>query len=203
MEIKRFVLSAYQSNCYIVVQNKKAIIIDPGDESKKVVDYIKENDLEVVLIYATHGHVDHVAGIKYFKDLYKVNTYGPKKDEIWFTNPNYNRLGYDIPIDRYIGEGDQIVLDDIIFDIYDTPGHSKGGTVLYNKDHDLCFSGDTLFRQTIGRTDLPFGDFEEIKKSIHKMYDLFADPTKVYPGHGMSTTIAFEKLNNQFVKKSV
>jgi glyoxylase-like metal-dependent hydrolase (beta-lactamase superfamily II) len=201
MEIKRFVLSMYQSNCYIVYHNKKAIIIDPGEESQKIVDFIKNNDLKVELIYATHGHVDHVAGIKYLKDIFNVKTYGPKKDEIWFTNQNYNRLGYPIPIDIYISEGDQIILDDIVFDIYDTPGHSKGGTVLFNKDLNICFSGDTLFHQTIGRTDLPFGDFDEIKASIHKMYDLFPDETKVYPGHGISTTIGFEKLHNQYVKK--
>ncbi len=201
MEIKRFVLSNYQSNCYIVYQNKKAMIIDPGDQSEKIVEFINENNLEVVFIYATHGHVDHVAGIKYFKDLYQVKTYAPKKDEIWFTNPMYNRLGYDIPVDTYISEGVQLKLDDLIFDIYDTPGHSKGGTVIYNDKHKVCFSGDTLFRQTIGRTDLPFGDFEEIKQSILKMYDLFDDQVKLYPGHGISTTIGFEKVNNMYVKK--
>ncbi|MCD4826582.1 MAG: MBL fold metallo-hydrolase [Acholeplasmataceae bacterium] len=201
MEIKRFVLSNYQSNCYIVYQNKKAMIIDPGDQSEKIVEYINENNLEVVFIYATHGHVDHVAGIKYFKDLYQVKTYAPKKDEIWFTNPMYNRLGYDIPVDTYISEGVQLKLDDLIFDIYDTPGHSKGGTVIYNDKYKVCFSGDTLFRQTIGRTDLPFGNFEEIKQSILKMYDLFDDQVKLYPGHGISTTIGFEKVNNMYVKK--
>jgi glyoxylase-like metal-dependent hydrolase (beta-lactamase superfamily II) len=183
-----------------VYHNKEAIIIDPGEESQKVVDFIKNNNLKVVLIYATHGHVDHVAGIKNLKEIFNAKTYGPKKDEIWFTHPNYNRLGYQIPIDQYISEGDQITLGDIAFDIYDTPGHSKGGTVLYNQKYNICFSGDTLFHQTIGRTDLPFGDFNEINESILKMYRLFPDDTKVYPGHGISTTIGFEKMHNQYIK---
>ena len=200
MKIKRFILSAYQSNCYIVYKNNQAIIIDPGEESQDVINFVIENQLEVTAIYATHGHVDHVAGIKSLKDKFNVVTYGPKKDMMWFDKPPYNQLGYQIPIDHFIEEGDQIFLDDIVFDIYETPGHSKGGTVLYNPKLQVCFSGDTIFYTTIGRTDLPFGNFDEIKLSILKMYKLFPDETKIYPGHGRGTTIGFEKQNNQFVK---
>ncbi len=201
MKIKSFVLGNYRSNCYIVYQNQKALIIDPGYESLDVLNFIKDNNLEVVSIYATHGHIDHVGGIKQLKDLFKGKTYAPLKDKIWFIDPPYNQLGYNIPIDEYVGEGDQIIIDDIVFDIYDTPGHSKGGTVLYNDKYQICFSGDTIFYSTIGRTDLPFGDFEEIKKSILKLYNLFPNETKLYPGHGQTTTIGYEKLYNQFVKK--
>lgn len=201
MKIKSFVLSVYKSNCYIVYKERKAIVIDPGEESQKVIDFILENKLKVIAIYATHGHIDHVAGIKNLKEKFNAPTYGPEKDKIWFEKPPYNTLGYVIPIDTFINEGDQIILDDLVFDVYDTPGHSQGGTVLYNIDHNICFSGDTLFHSTIGRTDLPFGSFDQIKTSILKMYNLFADDTRVYPGHGGMTSIGFEKQYNQFVRK--
>lgn len=201
MKVKVFTLGNYRSNCYIVYKNQKALVIDPGYESNEVVDFIKSNNLNIVAIYATHGHVDHVGGIRQLKEIFNAKTYAPLKDKVWLNDSVYNQVGYPIPIDEYIGEGTQLFLDDLVFEVFETPGHSKGGTVLYNSVHNICFSGDTLFYTTIGRTDLPFSSFEEIKASIHKIYDLFPDNTKVYPGHGQATSIGFEKIYNQFVKK--
>lgn len=199
MQIKTFVLSEYMSNCYLLYRNQEAIIIDPGAESQVVVDFIKEKQLTVKAIYATHGHIDHVGGIRFLKNRFKCPTYAPKKDHVWFHETPYNRLGYQIPIDHFVGEGDTLTLDNDVFTIYETPGHSEGGTVLYQPNLNICFSGDTLFRRSVGRTDLPFGNFQQLEQSILKMYRLFPEDTIVYPGHGPTTTIGDEKRQNPFV----
>jgi len=200
MKIKSFTLGAYRSNCYIVYHNQKAIIIDPGYESDEITQFLSENQLDLIAIYATHGHIDHVGGIKKLKALYNPKVYAPKKDEIWMTDSIYNRVGHIIPVDEYIEEGFILSLDNYQFIVYETPGHTQGGTILYNEDEHICFSGDTLFYETIGRTDLPFSDFSEIRKSIEKMYDLLPDKTELYPGHGRTTTIGHEKKHNMFIK---
>lgn len=200
MKIKVFTLGTFRSNCYIVYQNQQAIIIDPGYDSDEVITFITENHLNVTAIYATHGHVDHVGGIKKIKDLFNPIVYAPKKDEIWMIDSIYNHVGYVVPIDEYIDEGFELFLEDYKFVVFSTPGHSEGGTILYNERENICFSGDTLFFETIGRTDLPFSDFTDMKKSVEKMYTILPDKTQLFPGHGRSTTIGHEKKHNMFIK---
>lgn len=201
MNIQKFTLGMYKSNCYIVYEKDQAIVIDPGYESDEVVNFINLNKLNIMAIYVTHGHIDHVGGVKQIKDMYQTIVYAPLKDKIWFINSNYNRLGYEIPVDDYIEEGFTINLGDKEFRVIETPGHSEGGTILCDLKNHICFSGDTLFFETIGRTDLPFSSFEAIKKSIKKMYQMLPNQTKLYPGHGRPTTIGHEKLYNMFVKE--
>ena len=201
MYIKKFVLGLYKSNCYIIYKNQNAIIIDPGYESEEVIKFIDENNLNIQAIYITHGHIDHVGGVKLLKSKYKTKVYAPLKDQIWLITSNYNRLGYEIPVDDYVEEGYILHLDDHVFEVIETPGHSLGGTILCDMQNQLCFSGDTLFFETIGRTDLPFSSFAEIEKSIKKMYKLLPNQTKLYPGHGRPTTIGHEKLYNMFIKE--
>ncbi len=200
MKIKSFTLGHYRSNCYIVYKNEHAIVIDPGYESDEVIQFINNNNLIIDAIYLTHGHVDHVGGVKKIKALYNAKVYAPKKDEIWLIDSIYNHVGYPIPVDQYVHEGFRFNLDDIEFLVIETPGHSEGGTVLYAKDASICFSGDTLFFETIGRTDLPFSNFSSIKESIEKLYEMLPDETILYPGHGTKTTIEHEKKHNMFIK---
>lgn len=201
MNIKKFILGLYKSNCYIIYENQNAIVIDPGYESDEVINYIDENKLNINAVYITHGHIDHVGGIKQIKSKYDTKIYAPLKDKIWFIQSNYNRLGYEIPVDEYVEENAKIHLEDYEFTVIETPGHSEGGTILCDLEHHMCFSGDTLFFETIGRTDLPFSSFDAIEKSIRKMYRLLPNQTKLYPGHGRPTTIGHEKLYNMFVKE--
>jgi hydroxyacylglutathione hydrolase len=200
MKIKTFTLGQFQSNCYIVYHDQEAIVIDPGYESDEVIHFIIENKLKLLAIYATHGHVDHVGGIKQLKELFNPIVYAPLKDKIWTINSIYNHVGHEIPVDQYIEEGFELYLGDYRFYVISTPGHSEGGTILYNEKEHICFSGDTIFYQTIGRTDLPFSNFSSIKTSIEKMYEILPDQTILYPGHGRTTTIAFEKKYNMFVR---
>lgn len=198
MDIMKFVLGDYRSNCYIVSENKKALIIDPGYESDEVIDYINKNQLTVEGIYLTHGHVDHVGGVKQLKEKFKTLVYAPKKDEIWFHVGPYNRWGYEIPVDIWVNDMDQLPFLGTTFTVFETPGHSQGSTVLFC-DQTL-FSGDTLFFQSIGRTDIPFSDSMTIYQSVKRIYQLFGDDVDVYPGHGKPTTIGHEKKFNPFVR---
>lgn len=198
MEIMKFVLGDIRSNCYILHNNQQAVVIDPGYESDEVVEWLKDRNLIIEAIYITHGHFDHCGGVKHLKSFFDAPVYAPVKDRIWFDLTPYNRLGYQVPIDVWVSENDTFYWLDQTFTIFDSPGHSEGGTVLYNGQ--VLFAGDTLFYQSIGRTDIPFASTETIYQSIKKLYRLFPDQTVVYPGHGRPTTIGHEKQFNPFVR---
>jgi hydroxyacylglutathione hydrolase len=198
MEIMRFSLGNLKSNCYIVHENKKAFIVDPGYESDDVVKYIKKYDLEVEAIYLTHGHFDHVGGVKQIKELFGCIVYAPIKDKIWIGKSSYNQFGYEIPVDQWVKDLDKIDLIGHTFTVYETPGHSEGSTVLHFET--ILFSGDTLFFQSIGRTDIPLSDSMSIYQSVKRIYSLFDEDVIVYPGHGKATEIGHEKKFNPFVK---
>ncbi|MCR3906561.1 MAG: MBL fold metallo-hydrolase [Tenericutes bacterium] len=199
MKIEKISLGNLRSNCYIVSEDGNALVIDPGYESQEVIDYIKTNDLKVETIYITHCHFDHIGGVKQLKEIFNPIVYAPRKDSVWIDDPKYNQLGYKTPIDVWVDEGDEISFSKKTFIVYETPGHSPGGTVLYNDK--LLFSGDTLFYQSIGRTDIPLSDSKTLYQSVKKIYDLFDDDVVVYPGHGKPTTIYHEKNNNPFIRK--
>jgi glyoxylase-like metal-dependent hydrolase (beta-lactamase superfamily II) len=199
MKVEKFALGDIKSNCYLVSINKKAWIIDPAIEAPSVIEYLKNNEIEPLGIYITHGHFDHCGGIKYIKGFYDILAYGPIKDKVWFDLTPYNRLGYEVEIDVWVEEGMIIPFLDKHFTVYETPGHSNGSTAL--AIDNLLFVGDTLFYQSVGRTDLPFASQMEIYHSIKRLYKMFPDETICYPGHGRNTTIGHEKLYNPFVRK--
>lgn len=198
MEIMRFSLGNLKSNCYILSEANQAIIIDPGYESDDVIRYINKQNLNVEAIYITHGHFDHVGGVKQLKDLFNCKVYAPIKDKIWMGKTSYNQLGYEVPVDLWVKDLDTFEALGLLFTVYETPGHSEGSTVL-SVDHVL-FSGDTLFFQSIGRTDIPLSDPQVIYRSVKRIYQLFDEDIMVYPGHGRPTDIGHEKKFNPFVR---
>ncbi len=200
MQIKRFPLGNLKSNCFIVHNNQKAYIVDPGYESQDVLDFINDNQLDVSFIYITHGHPDHIGGINFLNQFLNVPVYAPLKDQWWIDvyGPSQN---INATVTNYIKEPFDISFNGEALKVYDTPGHSEGGTVLYSKTHRYLFTGDTLFFETVGRTDIPHADKDVLVQSIKRMYDLFPEDTVVYPGHGKETSIGHEQTHNPFVRK--
>jgi len=198
MEIKKFALGDLKSNCYIIYENEKCFIVDPGYESIEVLDFIRNNQLHVEGVYLTHGHYDHIGGVNTIKALFNALVYAPKKDNMWFNKGPYNKLGYDVSVDEWVIEGKELVFLDRSFLVIETPGHSPGGTALLGEG--FIFSGDSLFYQSIGRTDLTLSDPKAIYQSIKRLYAMLDDDIVVYPGHGRSTTIGHEKKYNPFVR---
>jgi hydroxyacylglutathione hydrolase len=199
MEIVRFSLGSLRSNCYIVSDHGEALVIDPGYESDEVMKYIQKNMLSVEGIYLTHGHPDHVGGVKQIKSVYHTKVYAPIKDKIWMGKSSYNQIGYEIPVDHFVHHGDTLQWLGKTWTVYDTPGHSEGSTVLFSPG--VLFTGDTLFYESIGRTDIPLADSVHIQHSLRRILEWFEDDTVCYPGHGRSTTILHERNHNPYIKK--
>ncbi len=200
MEIISFKLGDIRTNAYIFIDQNQCFIIDPGFESSAIIEYIRNYKLEPEFIYITHGHHDHTGGVKQLKEEYHIPVYAPLKDKIWLTNTPYNYWPFEIPVDQFVVDGDEIEFMGKMFKVIETPGHSEGSTALYYPPY--LFAGDTLFFESVGRTDLPFSNYDDLKKSIiNKLYKL-PNNTIVYPGHGKETSIGYEKENNPIVNQN-
>ena len=199
MIIKSVMAGIYDANCYIVMdsKSKEAVVLDPGGDGPKLGTIIDDMGAKVKFILLTHGHVDHVGGVEYLADKYKVPFYINKIDEELMEKDN-SVYGSIRVADGYLKDGDIFKFGDKTIKVIHTPGHTKGG-VCFLID-DKCFTGDTLFQGSIGRTDFIGGDFKEIINSIKTKLLTLGDNVQVYPGHGSSSTIAFEKERNPFLE---
>ncbi len=201
--IRRFVSTLYDENTYVITLDDKAIVIDPGSSYNEVLNYIRENNLDLIALLATHAHIDHVYGVPYIKSVYDVPFYLSKEDlyVLEHTNRHYKIYIGDMEFievpypDKYVSEG-VLWIKPFKLRIIETPGHTLGSiSYLYNK---YLFTGDTIFRETIGRTDFG-GDTELLVKSIHsKIFKLSGD-TVIYPGHGEESTVGYEIRHNVYV----
>jgi glyoxylase-like metal-dependent hydrolase (beta-lactamase superfamily II) len=209
IEVKSFTFNDYQENTYLVIKDGKCIIIDPGnyydDENIEIKKFIEENSLSPLFILITHVHIDHVLGIKYLADEYLIDTYIPKSEIDFHENMiNYASM---FGFDKYDHQNNVNLIDDsskltflgIPIEILSLPGHSPGHLGFYFREDKLCFSGDVLFKNSIGRTDLPGGSYDVLIKSIKNKLFLLRDDDIVFPGHGPKTTIYEEKKNNPFL----
>lgn len=189
------------TNCYIVQDenSKETMVIDPGGEVEKIIQMLDIMEANLKYIYLTHCHADHAGGVGKLKNekggkvlIHRLDSKGLENDSISLST----YIGMEpifLEADSRIDDNDLIHIGKIEFRVIHTPGHTKGGTCLYCEQEKLLFSGDTLFRGTWGRTDLPTGSFEEIIFSITKKLMCLPDDTICYPGHGKSTKIGEEK----------
>ena len=203
MILKRIkVLTPYQmyTNVYIIQDEltKETMVVDPGAEVDKIIEMLDILNADLKYIYLTHCHGDHIGGVSELQRKKGGKILIHRFDADGLTNPDIsltNYLGIDAsfePVSR-LNDGDLLHLGDLELKVIHTPGHTKGGTSLYCKKEGFLISGDTLFRGTWGRTDLPTGSLEDIMESITKKLLVLPGKTIVYPGHGKSTMIREEK----------
>ncbi|RZD15507.1 MAG: MBL fold metallo-hydrolase [Candidatus Acidulodesulfobacterium ferriphilum] len=198
----------FEVNTYLVFNDKngkkEGFIIDPGGQEKRIDKIIKDENIDLKFILNTHCHIDHVSMDNYFKRKYGIKIIANKKDELILKNLKNQAeyLGFDfnenVVIDEYLTENNVINIGDIsILPIF-TPGHSPGSTSFLVNEKYL-FSGDTLFKSTIGRTDILGGSFDEIISSIKNKLLIIGDDIIVLPGHGETTTIGEERKYNAYL----
>ena len=210
MKIESFILGDYQTNSYVLGSSETAadcLIIDTGLEVDKLLDFLEKNELNPLALILTHGHADHIAGVPILREKFpEIKVYIHKLDAEMFTKPlhNLSMLAGSFfktePADFLIEAGDIIDQAGIKFEVIHTPGHTPGGICLYCRDEGIAFVGDTLFADSIGRTDFPNGDMTQLLNSIREKLFTLPDDTIVYTGHGPSTTIAHEKAYNPFLR---
>lgn len=195
LELKNEYMS---SNCYLLIKDDEAVVIDPGFDDLSLFNYLKDNNLKVSKVILTHGHYDHWTGLEKLLSIYEnAKVYASSLDNYWFNNNPFTK--YKPKINYDLNNFESLNLFNKEIKIIKTPGHSKGSISLYF-DNNLI-SGDLIFFEGIGRYDLDGGDFITLKDSIKKIYKL-DDNTTIYSGHGRNTKIGYEKLNNPFVNKN-
>lgn len=212
MKLRTFVFNPVEENTYLLYDDtQECVIIDPGcynsSEQAQLKDFITEKGLTVKYILNTHLHFDHCFGINFVSKTYGVKLLAHAGDEDFLRHmpEQAARFGLHVneenpTIGQYINEGDEIHFGAQTLKAIHVPGHSPGSIVFYSEEYGCMFVGDVLFQQSIGRTDLPGGDYDTLLSGIRtKLYTL-PDETKVFPGHGPDTTIGFEKRNNFYVK---
>lgn len=204
MIIKTLVIGPFEVNNYLVIdeKTKKAVLIDAGGDYEATKTLVNELGVKIEYILNTHGHLDHVAGDYDIQTKEKAKVLLHKNDQFLVDSLKehlslYGMPEYEVPkIDQYIEDGQEVQIGEMTFKVIHTPGHSLG-SVCYFID-DTLFSGDTLFADCVGRTDLPGGSYEELEYSIKNKLFTLNENVKVYPGHGPVTTIKHEKVNNPF-----
>ncbi|HPP67071.1 MAG TPA: MBL fold metallo-hydrolase [bacterium] len=204
--ISRLIVGCFQTNCYIVFSShRNAVVIDPGDEEEKIIEYIKKEKLNVKYIINTHGHSDHI-GANHIKNrltpmpLLAIHQF----DEVYLTDAALNLseisgICYkEIKPDIILNDNQKIIVDEnLVFVVLHTPGHTPGSISL--KLNNYLFSGDLIFPQSVGRTDLPGGDEKSLRQSLKKIYSLDKQ-TIILPGHGEKTTLNTEIKTNPYLR---
>ncbi|MCS7004246.1 MAG: MBL fold metallo-hydrolase [Cytophagales bacterium] len=212
MLIQTFVFNDLYENTYVVVDESTKIccILDPGCYSKKeqneLLRYIEQNHLHVKAIINTHCHVDHVIGNDFCKRTFKAPLFVHENAletlrQVPLYAPLYGFVHYyETYPDEFLKEGELFSVGNLTFQVLDVPGHCEGHLALFHEKTPVVFSGDVLFRNSIGRTDFPGGNFEKIQHSIRRKLYALPDNTIVYAGHGETTTIGFEKIHNPYIR---
>lgn len=206
LKVTEITFPGFTANCYLVTDEdtKEAFLIDPGAYGKRQSEYIKSQGVNLRYILLTHGHYDHILGVKQFKeDFSDAKVVIHTEDEACLASPIKSLAithGLNFPktqADILVSDGDTLPFADTEIEVIHTPGHTKG-SICY-KLSDMLFTGDTLFKGTVGRTDFPGGSYKEIIQSVGKLKDMDGD-LKVYPGHEGTTTLENERRNNPYMR---
>lgn len=209
IQIKTFTFNSFEENTYLVFdETGEGVVIDPGcyekEEKDELAQFIETQNIKIKYLLNTHCHIDHVLGNDFIKEKYKVPFLIHKNDDPVLRSvkayaPSYGfNLYREVLPDGYLAEGDTVSFGNTLFNVLFLPGHAPGHIGFYHRESNSLLSGDVLFEQSIGRTDLPGGDFNTLIKSIHQKIFTLPDDVVVYPGHGNTTTVGEEKISNPF-----
>lgn len=201
-------VTVFQQNCSIIWDtNKNTAIADPGGEAQQIIEFVQSHGLNVQKILLTHGHLDHIMAVETLKHHFDVSVYGPHyADKALFEQLPEICQNYGLPEvpaflpDHWLEENDEVKVGELTFSVRHLPGHSPGHIGFFDFDNKIAFSGDVLFQNSIGRTDLYQGSLDKLIHSIRtKIFDL-DDDFVIIPGHGRYTTVGQEKKSNPFLK---
>ncbi|HSQ90353.1 MBL fold metallo-hydrolase [Romboutsia sp.] len=206
MKIEKIVEPNFGENIYVLIDDntKKCAVVDPGGVESKVLNYIKNNGLELEYIVLTHGHGDHIGAVKDIKEKTnaKIVAHSDEKELLLDKKKNLSHMMHcgaqEFDADIYVSDKDKLELGSLKLTFLHTPGHTKGCMCI--RVENEMFTGDTLFAGSIGRTDLYSGDYKQIEKSLKKL-SKYEDNIKIYPGHGPSSTLGIEKSTNPYMSK--
>ena len=204
--IEQLVLGMVGTNTWLI-KNKESnelLIIDPADESARIEEKIDRMGGIPVAVLLTHGHFDHMLAADDLRDEYGIPIIACAAEQQVLTDSIKNLSGswasaHVLLADQWICDGKKLELAGFSIEVFHTPGHTAGSCCYYLPEEEILFSGDTLFAQSVGRTDFPGGSSAEIVRSLHKLVDTLPEDTEVFPGHDASTTIGYEKRYNPFV----
>ena len=210
LKIHTLVYSPWQENTYVIAaENGECIIVDPGclitAEQEDLVEFLNEKKLTPVKLVNTHLHLDHVFGNRFVCETFNLGAEAHKADEFWLENmvPYAAQMGVEVKqnppaLNAHLEHNQVIEFGGSTLKVLHVPGHSPGGVALYLEKEKTLIAGDILFRESIGRADLPGGDFDALIAGIKEHLLVLPEDTVVYCGHGPSTTIGHEKVHNQF-----
>lgn len=199
--IRNLVVGPVMTNCYLAINEntKEAICVDPGDRAEAIIEKIVKEDLKLRGILLTHGHFDHISAVREVREYFQVNLYANEKEKLLLASPDLN-LSRDfvgrptaLSAEEWLTDGQRFTLAGFEIQAIATPGHTEGGMCYYFPKEGVLFSGDTLFRGSMGRTDFPTGDYATLISSIKEKLLVLPEETIVYPGHDADTKIGLEK----------
>ena len=205
LKIGKITLGSCATNCYFVYREgtTDVLFFDPADQGDYLYQALQQKGFQVGAILLTHGHFDHIWGAQKLRALSGAKMYAYKGEEAVLSDANLNisemaGRACTVKPNTYLEDGQEIELLDMKIKVIATPGHTEGSCCYYFEEDGLLISGDTLFQESVGRTDFPTGSFSQLIRSIKEKLFVLPDDVKVYPGHGEATTIAYEKMHNPF-----
>jgi hydroxyacylglutathione hydrolase len=210
MKLKTVVVGPFEVNCYVYgnEKTKEAVVIDPGGDEQLIFEAIDRSKVLPLAILLTHGHGDHIASVGDLKEKFRVPLYMSQADKDLLNTSSemvaafYGHPVYCPPADFFVSDEQPLTFGSIVLRVLSTPGHTPGGVCYLDEHEGILFCGDTLFKSSIGRTDLPGGSHEQLIKSIQTKILTLPNNIICYPGHGPKTTVGAERINNPFLRDS-
>ena len=207
VKVYPLVLGPVQTSCYIISNHERAVVVDQAANANQIIQYLGMKKLKLEAIFLTHGHFDHIGAVNELVEKYQVPIYAHKKEKEYFEKPEvnlspmiYERLILNPDFEyRFVSDEESIECLETKIKVFHVPGHTTGSLCYYFEEDEMVFTGDTLFKQSIGRTDFIYGNHEQLVTGIRRKLLTLPGQTLVYPGHGECTTIEEESKHNPFL----